>query len=526
MSDRTLRILGFAAIALSALYVFLFLVTAHRRMHFAFDLEWVEDGNLQELWRVVAHQPLYVAPSIDYVPYLYAPLYFWLAAVVARFTGVGFQALRLLSIVGTLGTMAGLFAIVWLEFRGAARAVRWLAASLAVGFFACAYPVSNSFFDFGRVDMVCLCFTIFALLAGRRGFPVLAALLWVAAFQTKQGILPVALLALCFEWQQPRRIVLGLGTFSVLAGGSVLWLNHVSGGWYGRYAFGLAGGFPLLARQIGHFFPQAIFGPFGILCLLALAALLTNPPAWRGRTTAFYLVSGLGLVMFTWYITAHGGASANSLLPAYLYLALVGSLAVGRMLLRLRASDATWARAAQALILCAVLVQLAMHSFTPGMFQPTRDYREELTSLIADLRKLPGDVLVMDHSTYAVMAGHSQHSNGEAAIAVLIAGKGAPTEDLRRSYRQRIYTRSFTAIALDAVPAEGTASMYWLPADFALYYPVTVQVARLGTYSITPYPGLLYMPCPTPGQPDPATLFPNHLVDESRCVAPQRSRQP
>ena len=73
--------------------------------------------------------------------------------------------------------------------EGNRRAPRLLAASVAVGFFACAYPVTNSFFDFGRVDMLCLCFSIFALLAGRKGHAVVAALLWTAAFETKQGVL-------------------------------------------------------------------------------------------------------------------------------------------------------------------------------------------------------------------------------------------------------------------------------------------------------------------------------------------------
>ncbi len=520
---RVLRLLQALAVGLSLATVLLFLFTAHRRLHYPFDLEWVEDGNLQELWRVIRHQPLYLPPGIHYVPYLYAPLFFWLSSLVAKFTGVGFAAMRLLSTLGALGTLGGLFALVYLEFPasaapGSRRSPRLLAACVAVGFFMCAYPQSGSFFDLGRVDMVCLCFTMLALLAGRRGFPVLAAVLWVLAFQTKQGVLPVALLALCFEWQKPRRIVLGLGTFAMLAGASVAWLNHGSGGWYWRYVFGMAKGFPLLARSIGLFLPRILFVPFGIALLLALAALLFTPPDWRSRASAFYLCSGLGMVAFTWYIYAHLGASGNSVLPTYLYISMTGGLALGRMLDRLERSGLPLASAAQATLLCACLVQMSMHLYTPNMFYPNSDERREVAAVVDDLRRIPGDVLVMDHAEYAVMAGHAEYANGEAAIAMILVHNGQISQVLHQSYADAIHQRRLSAIALDEEPAGDYEASIWAPADMAAYYPVKVHLLHLGGFYMTPRPVLLLMPCPDAAHADPAKLFPDLLVDEDACA--------
>ena len=522
VSALALRSLRGLTMAASGLMLVLFLLTAHRRLHYPFDLEWVEDGNLQELWRVVRHQPLYVPPSLDYVPYLYAPLFFWLAALVAKVTGVGFAAMRLLSTFATLGVLGGLFALVYLEFPSAGPAARrqmprLLAATLAVGFFLCAYPVSQSFFDFGRVDMLCLCFAMFALLAGRRGYPALAAVLWVCAFQTKQGILPVALLALCFEWQRPRRIVIGLGTFSLLAAASVAWLNHASGGWYWRYVFGMAGGFPLVPRQIAFFVPHVVLAPFSVALALVCAALLLTPPAWRNRVTSFYVCSGLGMVLFTWYIYAHAGASANATLPAYLYLSIAAGLSVGRMTERLERSGAAWASGAQAVLLLAALMQICMHLYSLGTYYPTSDSDAEVSGLIADLRLIPGDVLVFEHAEYAVMAGHREFANGEAANAMIIIKKGQISAGLHQAYIDAVEQRKFSAVALDEEPDRAESSSVWLPPDFSSYYPVKVQLAKLGGYFMTPRPVLLYMPCPGPGHIDPRQVFPNLLVDESGC---------
>ena len=522
ISATTLRWLRWAAMAAPVVLLALFLATAHKRLHYPYELEWVEDGNLQELSRVAHHQPLYVPPSLDYVPYLYAPLFFWFSALAAKVMGVGFAAMRMVSTLATLGVLGGLCALVYLEFPNTAglpdrRVPRLLAATLAVGFFLAAYPVTTSFFDFGRVDMLCLCFAMLALLAGRRGYPVLAAALWVCSFQTKQGVLPVALLALCFEWQRPRRILLGLGSFLLLAGASVAWLNHSSGGWYWRYVFGMAGGFPLLKRQIGFFLPSVILGPFGLAVALALAALLLTPPRWRSRVTSFYVASGLGMVVFTWYIYAHLGASWNSILPAYLYLAMVAGLGVGRLYERLGVSQTAGASAAQALLLVAALMQMAMHVYTPNNYYPTTDEQEQVAGVIADLRKLPGDVLVFDHAQYAVLAGHRQFANGEAALAMLLIRNGQISEGLHQSYAEAIDQRRFSAIAFDDNPVQAVATSFWMPPKILIDYPVKVQLAQLGGYFMTPRPVVLYMPCPGPGHVDPKQIFPHHLVDESQC---------
>ena len=524
MSSTALRSLRLALYAASGLMLLLFLVTALRRLHYPFDLEWVEDGNLQELARVVHHQPLYVAPSIEYVPYLYAPLFFWLGALLAKGMGLGFAAMRMLSILSTLGLLGGLFTFVYLEFPESGlskepkrKVPRLLASTLAVGLFLCAYPVASSFFDFGRVDMLCLCFAMFALLAGRRGYPVLAAVLWVCSFQTKQGVLPVALLALCFEWQRPRRIAAGLATFALLAGASVAWLNHSSDGWYWRYVFGMARGFPLSARQIGFFLPNVIFTSFGLAVALALAALLLTPPDWRSRVTSFYVCNGLGMVLFTWYIYAHLGASGNSNLPAYLYLAIAAGLGLGRMYERLGRSGAAGASAGQSLLLAIALMQIAMHLYTPNNYYPTADERAELSGLVGDLRQIPGDVLVLEHAEYAEMAGHREFANGEAAIAMILVKNGQVSEGLRQGYADAIHARRFSAIAVDEAPERALSSSLWLPPDYRKDYPVEVQLAGLGGYFMTPRPVLLYMPCPGPANVDPARLFPNHLVNETLC---------
>ena len=50
---------------------------------------------LVQVSRLLAGKALYVPPSIDFVPLIYPPLFFYASALIAKIIGLGFGALRL-----------------------------------------------------------------------------------------------------------------------------------------------------------------------------------------------------------------------------------------------------------------------------------------------------------------------------------------------------------------------------------------------------------------------------------------------
>ena len=108
-----------SALAVGLFAVYLAIVPA--RIAYPFELEWMEGACVDHVRRVLAGQPLYVAPSLDFVPFVYPPLYFWLSAALARVTGIGFLPLRLVSSVSSLGCFALIFLMVRRQTRSAFR---------------------------------------------------------------------------------------------------------------------------------------------------------------------------------------------------------------------------------------------------------------------------------------------------------------------------------------------------------------------------------------------------------------------
>ena len=135
----------------------MFLAVALLRLSYPFDLEWMEGGSVDHVVRVLAGQPLYVAPQVTFIPYEYPPLYFWLSAAVARLTGVGYLPLRLVSLVSTLAVFWCLARLV-LEETG-----RWLPGLLAAGLYAATFRASGAWFDLARVDSLLLALFLWGL---------------------------------------------------------------------------------------------------------------------------------------------------------------------------------------------------------------------------------------------------------------------------------------------------------------------------------------------------------------------------
>src|SRR5271157_896030 len=89
-------------IAFCFLFIGLDLFIIFSRMFYPYQLEWMEGAGLVQVSRLLASKTLYVPPSIDFVPLIYPPLYFYLSAGIAKIIGFGFGALRLVSFLSSV----------------------------------------------------------------------------------------------------------------------------------------------------------------------------------------------------------------------------------------------------------------------------------------------------------------------------------------------------------------------------------------------------------------------------------------
>jgi hypothetical protein len=478
-SPRALRVVKVLVGALTLLFAGLFLWAAVKRMLYPFEVEWIESGILVSVLRIVHGQGLYVAPTLDYVPYLYTPFYLYVAAAVTKAVGAaghGYLGMRLVSTLSTLGSCCAIYALVKTETP------RRLAAIAAVGLYLASYPAVGGFFDIGRVDSLFVFLLLVALLLQRRGYPVMAALVWVLVFQTKQTVLPLAFLILLAEWPRPKRMISAMLTFGIVVGASVVWMNHATHGWYDFYIFGVVRGLPLVLRQAVLFVPLMLLGPTVAAWVLIVAAVVTT--RMKLDRAMFYLFVSFALFAGIWFVESHRGASLNAVMPVYAWTAVLFGVAVAKLL----DASVTQPRL-QLAVLFGVALQLVTMIYNPGRFVPPADAVQRSQAFVARVRALPGDVYVLNHSYDAVLAGKQPHAEGEALGAVLDAKLGKTSADLQSQLDMAMASHRYSAVVVDALETKNTN---W---GFEKTYPLQISTGLSNYRYLTSEPQWFLLPC-------------------------------
>lgn len=450
-----------ALVALPALYQLALLATAIAgRAGYPFDLEWMEGGLLHHALRVQQGKPLYVAPSIDFIPYLYTPLYPTLLAALGGPLGLGYLLGRALSIASLVGLAVTAFASSAAALRrpaagsdaaaGAAAdaaapasAAPPLAPSLvgpllAIGLFAAAYPLVEGWYDLVRADTLLLLLVTaplailpyWARTAGWRGHALVAAagvLLALAFFCKQTGIFYVAFggaVVLVVSWRKLPAFIASAGLVGL---GGVWLLDRASDGWFWIYVSKLHRAHDFSMHRFWWSFRNILWQPWlphgprfpflgagiTLVVLVGLGAVALH--ALRHRAvprparplllwSAAYAVStvlgavGWGTEFAHW----------NAYMPAFLHGALAAGAALPALAATVRFSDRISERAARRapLAAAAVLALTCLDArWDPRRFMPTARDVAAGQKLVARVRALPGEVWMPSHPWYLHLAG-------------------------------------------------------------------------------------------------------------------------
>jgi Dolichyl-phosphate-mannose-protein mannosyltransferase len=429
-----LLLLGAAAIA-----VYLAVALVHLR--YPFEIEWIEGGMVDEVRRAAAGQPLYVEPTLDYVPFIYAPLWFYLAAALSKVFGVGFFAARLVSVLASLGSLALVARFVHAECGGR------LAALVAAGLFAATYPLAAAFYDLARVDslfIVCCLGGLYLVRFHRAtGATVAAAALFALAFLTKQsGPIVFAPVALHVWLEDRRRGLVFAGAGAALMLGSALALDRVSEGWFWHFAFTLPAHHARVKRFLWSFWFDDLLAPLGVACLFSLFYLLTSAGPRR-----FYALAAAGMVGASLAGRVHLGGWSNVCSPAYAVVAILFGLGLHDAVVR--ASALPGRRGLQAFALAAGALQLMARIYDPRAYLPSKDHEHAWRELLAAVGAMKGDVYVSAHGFVTSRVGKPAHAHQMALSDELRSGAGGEAGELRREVRRSLDRRRFDAILLD-----------------------------------------------------------------------------
>src|SRR6266496_2688153 len=100
----------------------------------------------EEVYRLLKGQPIYSAPTINYVSLAYNPFFILISAFLAKLLGLSVSGVRLTAILGTLGAGIIIYLALFKETQN-----KWYGFAGA-GIFAGAYFVLDAYYDFANAD--------------------------------------------------------------------------------------------------------------------------------------------------------------------------------------------------------------------------------------------------------------------------------------------------------------------------------------------------------------------------------------
>lgn len=474
-----------AALTGAAYYVAAFLYVALSRISYPFALEWLEGGSYLQVQRVLSGQALYAQPTMAYVAMIYPPLFYYVAAALARMAGFGFFTMRLVSLLSSLGCIV----LIYLICRG--EGTNWQSAALGSGLFAATYSLSGFWFDIARVDMLSVFLVLAAIWLLRlktRAAAVAAGLVFAMACLTKQThlITFACVSAYMISFERRRLLWFSLSTVALLAA-AYLFLDHLYSGWFRFFVLRLALGSgeyvtfaPATFLQTAlDFWSGSILFILPVVSILILAFIVIEMRRGGDRPRLFFfLACAVGMIGTSWSVVQVGGFK-NDLVPAYAVLAILFGLSLqwllftGSIRMTIRAGLIT---------LCAL--QFVFLGYPLAAQIPTPGDLEAGQQLVSRLRSQPGEVYVPFHPDLALMANKAPYASWSPMFQLEGNYGGG---DIRQSGRVKTeFSRAmadhrFSMIVLDQQPnwIWGNPQQHYsissapVFADPAVFWPVT-----------------------------------------------------
>jgi hypothetical protein len=351
---------------------------------FPLNLDLMEGTVLQHVQRAAAGQPIYPEPTPDYVPLAYNPLFYVLALPFSWILGLKLSTLRLLGILGYLGSGVVIYRVV----RQHTTSAWW--GIMAAGLFAAAYSVMDVYLDTAHSDSWLVCSALlgsYAIALNRSRFwDMVGVVLLVSSFWFKQHGALFAIGGLVFlTWRDG--VVRSLPSWAI-AGllGPALYL------FAGPYLFG--SDFHYFTWTVPHQWSEVHLRTFkryvgyNLLCypILSLGAIFATYRLPR-RTPEFdiWRVQFVFALLTGFTGSLDDGSSYNVYIPMGTFIILVGALGLHEL-----ASLAVVKR--YGLHLAGLFVTFAVLSFNPFTVAVSGRADRSYADLIQMLRALGGPV--------------------------------------------------------------------------------------------------------------------------------------
>jgi hypothetical protein len=449
--------------AMSLAFIGLFILLAFKRITVPVQLNMLEGAMVEYMRHFAQGGKIYAAPTSEYVPMFYGPLYIIVYATVMKWFGFSFFTGRALSILFTLGALAVIG--VWIRKRTGS----WFYALLGAGLYSGFYYLTGFYYDTLRTDSLLAFLLVLGVFLSfeTKGLPggLAAGIVLAAAFFTKQHTVAwVAAIAAGYFWSGERHKAFWLlGAFSVpvIIGLTIVFKTCGYPAWFCLFE-ALTKYTPYSAGSwISIWFVRVLQGAPAVLA----AGLLLPFISGRQGEKKLWTMLLPAVILLSIMHSALIGASVNSLMPLFVVLAPAAAIALhycDSLIDREKVSDIHKA-AARTTVYGVVIAQLLLLLYKPSWAVIPPHYIQEEEALVAYLKGIEGDVYIPYFPHLLRAAGKKMYANYSFVNNMCPTGIRSPYYDsITSEFESLLADNRFAAVLTEeSVPFNAGLRKYY-----------------------------------------------------------------
>ncbi len=433
-------------------YIFIYITLAALRIFYPYELEWMEGGAVDHVTRIISGLALYEKPSIEFMSFPYTPLYFYVSALVCKFSWTGFAQLRLVSFASSLACMIFIYKFVRMETENKT------ASLIAAGFFAATFGQTGFWMDIAREDTMFLAFFLAAAYIVRfyktPPFYILAGVFLALSFLSKQTALMMSVPLMLYSLISAQRLAFYFVSSSAFfLGGSILLFDRIYNGWFSFHVFSVLFYLHQFSRQVNDVF-------MNLFNFLAEDALLMTPAificlvfffgAFKKDRGTFWFYSLMFAAMFAGpaYTRILWESYINVLIPSCAILAIITGLFIAEMSRRDTTREPVSLKYSNIACLICV-IQFVFLAYDPVKQVPSAADKKAGDALVELIRNIKGEVFMPYHGFLCSLAGKNTHIHMLPMINILLSSNEKMRTEFLNEMNGFMKKKRFAAIILD-----------------------------------------------------------------------------
>ncbi len=374
---------------ISGLSMLLLIYLWLNHLRFPLHLDLMEGVVWQHFQRAASFTSVYPAPTPEYVPLAYNPLLYWLAIPFSWVFGVNIVTLRMVAILGTIGSGVILYLVIMRETSS-----RWWSL-ITVGLFASAYMVMDAYLDTAHSDSWLLFFSLLGTyliyLNRSKAVSLLGVVVLVLAFWFKQHGAVFAIGGLIYlTWQDGFRKSLIYWFIAVLLGPIIyIFLGQpIFGEYFHFFTWTVPRNWTEFNFGTVRHYLGFILKSYPILALSG-GLLVLWQYIWDRKHLNIWHVQFIFALLTGFMGSLDPGSSNNVFIPMGTWFILVGSLGLYRF------STASKTSRKYGLFYVAIFLTLALFIYNPRNVIISSQAKARYQDLISLLRNLDGPVYAL-----------------------------------------------------------------------------------------------------------------------------------